>query len=370
MRVAKGIYEQGNAFVVRIRRNDLHYSESFPFADSTSDFKKLSAKEKGEKKRRALKAAADWQDKELRSVLVRGVRADQDAEKLTLREVVETYRDEGIPKLKSETQTKWQANNALEVATKEKVDDKPFAHITEKQWVQLRNKYKAEGYEDASVNRLLGIYSSAAKYFREEKRIDLHFPRELFLKVSNRQMVTTDFETFSVIAAKIGNVITRNGIYLHYYTGARRSEITKAKWEYIDWKTGILTLPTSKNDDPRTLFLNKQAVALLKGMKPEAGKGYIFSEDGGQTSYHKDTFTRAWIRARKAVYAETKDEGILTINLHALRHTFITRFASQVDSVLDLKRLSGHKDLRSLQRYDHTQAATVKKKLGTLLNKV
>ncbi len=47
-------------------------------------------------------------------------------------------------------------------------------------------------------------------------------------------------------------------------TGARRNEITLAKWDYIDWKNKTLLVPKSKSGRPRVIALNQSAMRCSK----------------------------------------------------------------------------------------------------------
>ena len=62
------------------------------------------------------------------------------------------------------------------------------------------------------------------------------------------------------------NPIAAQAIMLLLLTGARRSEITQAKWEHVDWERRVLLVPVSKSGRPRTVALNAAAIALLKSI--------------------------------------------------------------------------------------------------------
>jgi integrase len=96
-------------------------------------------------------------------------------------------------------------------------------------------------------------------------------------------------------------------------TGARRNEITFAKWGYIDWKNRTLLVPKSKSGRPRVIALNQSAIALLKATPRNDGNSFIFpSPINGLPS---PSLYFPWDRIRKR-------GGLPDVRLHDLRHSF------------------------------------------------
>ena len=50
------------------------------------------------------------------------------------------------------------------------------------------------------------------------------------------------------------NKTAAKAIRLLLLTGARRNEVTHAKWEYVDWEKGTLLVPIAKSGKPRCAF--------------------------------------------------------------------------------------------------------------------
>ncbi len=72
------------------------------------------------------------------------------------------------------------------------------------------------------------------------------------------------------------NQVAAQAIKLLLLTGARRNEITHAKWEHVDWQRRTLLVPMSKSGKPRTIALNGAAIALLQSIPRVKGSEYIF----------------------------------------------------------------------------------------------
>jgi len=103
----------------------------------------------------------------------------------------------------------------------------------------------------------------------------------------------------------------------------------------------VATLPKTKNGTKRAVPLSLRAVELLKLLpEPEEG-GTVF----GVTSASLDALFR---KARNRT-------GIAGATFHDTRHLAITRLAKKLH-VLDLARMTGHRDLKKLQIYYNESA--------------
>ena len=59
-----------------------------------------------------------------------------------------------------------------------------------------------------------------------------------------------------------------------------------------------------------------------------------------------------------------KRAGISKLMFHDLRHEATSRFFEKGLNVMEVAAITGHKDLRMLQRYTHLRAEDLAKKLG------
>ena len=86
-------------------------------------------------------------------------------------------------------------------------------------------------------------------------------------------------------------------------TGARRREITQAKWEYVDWEKRVLLVPVSKSGRPRIVALNAAAFALLRSIPrdpefpvciPQSACGTVLSVGPHSTPCRAARCSLAW----------------------------------------------------------------------------
>lgn len=131
-------------------------------------------------------------------------------------------------------------------------------------------------------------------------------------------------------------------------TGMRQGEILGLEWERVHLARQYLTLPMTKNGDGRSVPLSSAAVALLKLLGQKLG-GPCFSI----TSASADTL---WRRARRTA-------KIADLHFHDSRHEAVTRLAKKLD-VMDLARMIGHRDLKSLMVYYNATPSELASRLG------
>ena len=110
-------------------------------------------------------------------------------------------------------------------------------------------------------------------------------------------------------------------------TGARRSEITQAKWEHVDWDRRVLLVPVSKSGRPRIVALNAAAIALLQSL-PRDDEPVCISYPFGGLFY-------PWDRIRRRA-------GLADVRLHDLRHSFASFLVNHGVSLYVVQGLLGH----------------------------
>jgi integrase len=135
-----------------------------------------------------------------------------------------------------------------------------------------------------------------------------------------------------------------NIMKLALFTGMRRGEIFKLRWDHIDFDKGFIRIHEPKGGKSQNIPLNKNARDILKNI-PQTNE-YIFPAKGGgpRKDINKDV---AKIKAEAGL-----PKGFR--GLHGLRHVFATVLASSGDiDMLTLQKLLTHKDQRMTQRYIH-----------------
>lgn len=136
-------------------------------------------------------------------------------------------------------------------------------------------------------------------------------------------------------------------VELAYETAMRRSEIIKLRLKDIQLSERILSVVDGKEGD-RSAPLSKRAVELLS----EAARA-IENPNKRLFPFAKSSVTQAVRRAREKVGLDSD------VRLHQLRHTRCTIVARKGFNQAQIMAVTGHKDVRSVQRYTHLNAKDV-----------
>jgi integrase len=141
----------------------------------------------------------------------------------------------------------------------------------------------------------------------------------------------------------------------------RAGEVLGLRWRDVGAKS--VTLPRTKNGDARAVPLSSAARALVGLLGPGEGDALVAGVSAGnRDALWRAGRARAVGRATKAGDAELARE-LADLHFHDSRAEAIFRLSKRLD-VLELARMVGHRDPRSLMLYYATTADELADKLG------
>jgi integrase len=218
---------------------------------------------------------------------------------------------------------------------------------------------KAAGLKGSTVNREIGLLSSALNRARLEWDWDISNPAQGMRESEGEGrkffLTRAQFEALTAAAARqkrapyLADLIT-----LAVMTGCRRGELLGLEWSQVDLEASVIRLGAAdtKAGKSRRVPLNQTARhALLRRLEyraahcPEAGK--VFCTKGGEgVSGVRSSFTRA-LRAA----------GLTEFRFHDLRHTCGSWLAQAGVPEGHIAAVLGHSTVRMTERYAHLAPA-------------
>lgn len=129
------------------------------------------------------------------------------------------------------------------------------------------------------------------------------------------------------------NDSARFALWLYLLTGARKTELLTAQWDWIDWTRAELRLPDTKAGRVHYLPLSAPALALLREIPRAEGNPFILP--GKLPGAHLVNISKPWGRVRAAA-------GVEDVRLHDLRRTVGSWLAQAGNSLHLIGRVLNH----------------------------
>lgn len=176
-------------------------------------------------------------------------------------------------------------------------------------------------------------------------------------RVNNNKTEDLSLEQLQQLLKAIENsddIQAANMMRLALYTGMRRGEMFKLKWEDIDFQRGFIRLRDPKGGEDQKIPINESAQNVLKA-HPRTESEFVFFMNNGEP--FKTDLRRRLNRIRDAAGIPKSFRA-----LHGLRHAYASILAStgQVD-MYTLQKLLTHKSPIMTQRYAHLRDESLKR---------
>lgn len=208
-----------------------------------------------------------------------------------------------------------------------------------------------------ATTRLVLAQLKAIVNFGAKRQLCKPFPFHIEMPtVSNEKTETLSPEQVGKLLKAIEvdhDIQAGNFMLMALYTGMRRGELFRLKWEDIDFDYNIIHLRDPKPGPDQKIPLNEATSGLLNS-HPRSDSPFVFpGRSGGQRKEIRRPVNR--IKERAGLPADFRP-------LHGLRHAYASMLASsgQVD-LYTLQKLLTHKSPVMTQRYAHLRDETLKR---------
>ena len=126
--------------------------------------------------------------------------------------------------------------------------------------------------------------------------------------------------------------------------GARVSEVTRIKWDDIDFKRNVISINyPEKGSLPRQIKVSAKLIAMLNNI-PRRRKT-VFAK--------KSQIAHQFYKQRKRLAFKLKNSGLRQIGFHSIRHWHATMEFHKTKNLLHVQQRLGHKNIRNTTIYIH-----------------
>ena len=273
------------------------------------------------------------------------------AEKMTLRELLERYLTEITPhKRSAQTET-----YRIRVLMKHEIAYRTLAMLSPTDIALYRDE-RLKVVATSTILKELNTLAHAIDIGRKEWGVHLmQNPCRMIRRPSpprgrERRLEEGEEQKLLEAADTARNPYMRSLIIIALETAMRQGEILSLEWQDIDFNRRIAHLDMTKNGESRDIPLSQLALRTLIELQEGSINQRVFP-------LTKSAVGQAWEHLRDRA-------DMIDFRFHDLRHEAISRLLEKGFNVIETATISGHKELRMLQRYSHLRAVDLVDRLG------
>ena len=176
-----------------------------------------------------------------------------------------------------------------------------------------------------------------------------------------RYMEHSEIERFFNALNDTPPSVSKDAIIMMLFTGARKGNVYRMKWDEIDMDAKIWRIPKTKTGKNQTVALADSAVSLLKDIQSDnPDEIYVFPSETSESGHIVDV-KRAWRTLKKKA-------NLKNFRLHDLRHTLATYMIAQGADAFMVQRALTHQSIKSTQVYVNLGVEHLREKLNETVN--
>lgn len=281
------------------------------------------------------------------------------AARTSLHDLMERYLTEVVPQHKGRST---EGGRIRRLMREQAFVDKPLAALTTEdlqEYIVERLALVKPATVDREVDVIAQVLNYAADVWKiaavENPMKGLRRPK--YFNERDRRLMAGEEEALLAAARQDQNVFLEPAIILALETAMRRGELLDLTRSDINLAQRYALCRETKNGRDRKVPLSKRAMIVLEALIT-AQKDENLREDVPLLNLTANAL-------KKGFFERTLPRcGIENLHFHDLRHEAVSRFAeSGRFQLLELQAISGHQDLRSLQRYVHLLSGPLANKL-------
>lgn len=277
------------------------------------------------------------------------------ATKVTLRELMQRYLEEIVPRHKGKHV---EATRLRRLMRDEPLVDKKLAALSTEDFQDYVYDRLTE-VAPATVDREIDLFSQVLRYADNVWKIApaesplKGLQRPKYFNERDRRLSVLEEEALLAAAYADENPYIEPAIILALETAMRRGELLALTLDDIDFDRRHALVRDSKNGRSRKVPLSKRALEVIHALPmTESGRLLDLSSNALKIAFFRRVIPSS---------------GVVDFHFHDLRHEGISRLAeSGKFQMIELQAISGHRDNRMLQRYAHLCSGSLADKIDSI----
>lgn len=291
--------------------------------------------------------AKTWAN-QIESDLERGIVFGHDAGRHTLKETIERYEAEILPRKAKKSIARQKSELRY---WKENIGHHLLKNVTEPVIVEARNALPVGSTtKNHYLVTLSHVFSVSQKQWGWASRNPCSNVDRLQTSIGRTRFLSEAELTRLLDACKLSeNRALYPVVMVAIASGGRKSEVLGLRWNDVDLGSGRLIFRDTKNRDTRSVYVKGAALEALKDwarVRPLQTDLVFPSKSPRNGSHVPAEIKKEWEKAR------TKAE-LTDFVFHDLRHCFATYMLQSGATLGELAGALGHRQLQMVQRYAH-----------------
>lgn len=220
-----------------------------------------------------------------------------------------------------------------------------------------------EGKSPATIRYAVAVVSQVWNFARDHGLVEKESPTRCIKKPkldNKRVRFLTEAEAKALLTALWERSLDVHDMTVFgIFCGARASEIFGLCWGDIDQEAGTVFLRKTKTNTSRHIYLTKEIRAVLERRNDGQDRNELIfpTNTGGNKERMSKTFDRA---VASIGLNDAITDARQKVVFHTTRHTFASWLVQRGVPLYTVAKLTGHSELRMVERYAHLAPEGVK----------
>lgn len=229
-------------------------------------------------------------------------------------------------------------------------ENKTLNDLTTDDLIEYQGIKKSQGLSNRTVNIHISIIRKIANFSIDRGLIhSVSIKKYPMLKENKKQHAFLTPEELKALISNITDSLTRSRVLFGVLTGMRPAELAYLTWSDVDFHNRTVKVQGKegfrpKTSEERVIPLCSTAMEILRELYQNRKSKWVFSNTD-----------KPVLSIKRALKTAARKAGITRpVTPNMLRHTFATTALMAGVSVMEVKEIMGHSEIKTTTRYLHT----------------